>query len=379
VTERTLSVGRATAQTIRHVVMLDRVSALHPQGDDMSVLEATVLTSESKPSPRSRVSSNAPEPDAVSLQEAAREASDSKSFAWIAIADPSQEELQQIQDLFGVHALAIEGVIEGDRRATAQRYGDGMACAVATVSYNTGDETATLTQLNVLTTPRAVIALAHGGATQLDHVRSRVSEDARLARFGPAGVLYAVIDEVIDSYSPAIDGLEDAIESIEDEVFGEDAQHAIARRIYDVHREVIAVERAARPLVDVVDRIRRFVADQDLDLDLQRMFREIDDHAIRSRERLETHRSLLDNALNTHVALVTQRQTEVGLAQNEQMKKVSGWAAILYMPSFVGGVYGMNFRHMPELSWVWGYPFAVGLMAGLGVGMWAIFRRAKWI
>jgi len=153
----------------------------------------------------------------------------------------------------------------------------------------------------------------------------------------------------------------------------------VSRRIYELHREVIGFQRAVQPLGEILDELRILAAEDDTDLELRRLFRDVHDHVIRVADRVDNFRSLLDNALGTLMAVVAQRQTEASLAQNEQTKKVSAWAAILFAPSLVGTVYGMNFHHMPELAWVWGYPFALGLMVALSGALFWVFKHVKWI
>jgi magnesium transporter len=192
-------------------------------------------------------------------------------------------------------------------------------------------------------------------------------------------VLYAILDEVVDAYAPVVAGLENDIDEIEDQIFSEDPSPAVSRRIYELHREVILFQRAVQPLSAVLDELRARATEQDMDIELRRLFRDVHDHVLRVHERIEGFRSLLDNALMAHAAIVGQRQAEASLAQSEQTKRISAWAAILFAPALVGTIYGMNFDHMPELSWRWGYPFALGLMVFSGVIIWAVFRRARWL
>ncbi len=192
-------------------------------------------------------------------------------------------------------------------------------------------------------------------------------------------MLYAILDEVVDSYGPVVAGLENDIDEIEDQIFDRNEGPAVSRRIYELHREVIAFQRAVSPLVGMLAELRDIAAASDADIELRRLFRDVHDHVIRVSDRIDNFRSLLDNALNTHMALVAQRQTEASYAQNEQTKKISAWAAILFGPTLVGTIYGMNFRYMPELDWRYGYPAAVGLMFVLGGVLYALFKRVKWL
>lgn len=302
-----------------------------------------------------------------------------KSFAWIHMHAPADEDLRRLQDTFGVHVLAIEDALERDQRSKVERYDDGLACVARAVRYDADAEEVVFSDVHIFQTTTALIALTFDDAPEMDKVRARLDDDSDVVRLGPDAALYIVLDELVDTYAPVTRALEEDIAQIEDEVFAEDARATIAQRIYELHREVIAVERAARPLVDVLDQIRIRAREHDLDEELLRLYRTVHDHALRTAERVDTYRSILDNALNTHLAIVTQRQTDISIKQNDQTKKISAWAAVLYAPSLVGSIYGMNFRHMPELHWLLGYPAALGLMAGLGVALWAVFRKARWL
>lgn len=204
-----------------------------------------------------------------------------------------------------------------------------------------------------------------------------------LAR-GPMAVLYGIIDEVVDQYEPVVAGLENDIDEIENQLFANDP--AVARRIFELTREVIDFQRAVGPLVPILERLQLDAEAFSVDLEVKRAFRDVHDHAIRIIERSASFRTILENALILHATLVTQRQndamaemTEFSLTQNEQVKKVSGWAAILFAPTLVGTIYGMNFDYMPELHWTFGYPMALVLMATTSVSLYAVFRRKGWL
>ena len=201
---------------------------------------------------------------------------------------------------------------------------------------------------------------------------------------GPEAVLYAVLDEVVDEYVPVDLGLENDIDEIEEQLFSGDPE--VTRRIYDLASEVMEFQRATRPLIGMFDALERGFEKYGVDLELQRYLRDVKDHVIRIVERGDGFRQLLQNALQVHSTLVAQRQneevralSETALAQSEQTKKISSWAAIIFAPSLVAGIYGMNFAYMPELNWPWGYPFAIALMLGFAVALYGIFKRRGWL
>jgi magnesium transporter len=211
-------------------------------------------------------------------------------------------------------------------------------------------------------------------------------------------VLYAILDEVVDQYEPVVAGLENDIDEIEDELFS--AGPDVARRIYELSREVIEFQRATHPIRAMLEALERGAEKYHLDLELQRRLRDVHDHAIRVVERVDAFRVLLQNALTVHATLVAQQQneemqrltesslaqneemrhlSEAGLTQNEEVKKISAWAAILFAPTLVGTVYGMNFENMPELAWPLGYPFSLGLMLAMGIVLYISFKHRKWL
>lgn len=197
-------------------------------------------------------------------------------------------------------------------------------------------------------------------------------------------VLYGIVDEVVDEYGPVVAGLENDIDEIEDQLFANDP--AVARRIFSLTREVIDFQRAVGPLIPILERLQLEAESFGIDVEVGRGFRDAHDHVIRIVERSASFRTILENSLLLHATLVTQRQndamaemTEFSLTQNEQVKKVSGWAAILFAPTLVGTVYGMNFDYMPELHWSLGYPMALGLMAATSLTLYTIFKRKGWL
>jgi magnesium transporter len=316
--------------------------------------------------------------DASTVAEAAARVKRS-GFAWVGLLRPSDEELADVASAFGVHSLAVEDAMKGHQRSKIERYGDNLAMVVRAARYVESTETVEFGEIHLFVGPKAIVAVRLAQEPNLAEVRSRLEGDPSLLALGPRAVLYAVLDEVVDSYGPVVAGLENDIDEIEDQIFGRHAGIAVSRRIYELHREVIAFQRAVQPLIGMLAEVRSLAAEDETDIELRRFFRDVHDHVIRVSDRIDNFRSLLDNALTAHMSLVAQRQTEASYAQNEQTKKISAWAAILFAPSLVGTVYGMNFRHMPELSWEFGYPLALGTMAVLGVILFAVFKRAKWL
>ncbi|MBW0105486.1 magnesium and cobalt transport protein CorA [Pseudonocardia sp. KRD291] len=307
-------------------------------------------------------------------------------FCWIGMLRPSEEELNDVAAEFELHGLAVEDTVNAHQRPKMERYGETQFVVLRPARYVDPVEVVELGEVHLFIGPDFVITVRHAEEPDLSEVRQRLEDDPALLAHGPYAVLYAVLDKVVDDYGPVLDGLQDDIDEIEVQVFGGDP--GVSRRIYQLTREVIAFQRAVEPLQEMFGELRgRFAKSGDAtDLELRRLMRDVIDHATRVMERTEGFRQLLTNILTVNSTLVAQRQndemtrlTEAGFQQNEQMKKVSSWAAILFAPSLIAGIYGMNFDVMPELHWTFGYPFAFALMVLLAVGLFLGFKRQGWL
>ncbi len=211
-----------------------------------------------------------------------------------------------------------------------------------------------------------------------------MESDPDLLRLGPEAVLYAILDAVVDGYAPVVRGLQNDIDEIQTEVFSGDPQ--VSRRIYELSREVIEFQRATRPLLGMLAALEAGFSKYGTSEELQRYLRDVADHATTVVERVDDFQKLLTSILTVNATLVTQAQneemknlTEASYAQNEEIKKVSAWAAILFAPTLIGTVYGMNFDHMPELHWLGGYPLALVLMLFTCLGLYTMFKRQNWL
>lgn len=299
-------------------------------------------------------------------------------MAWIGLFRPTREEIEKVAAEFSLHPLAVEDALSGHQRAKLERYGDTLFAVLLPARYVDAKEMVEFGELHVFVGPDFVVTIRHAESPDLARVRRRMEGLPELLRYGPEAVLYAVLDEVVDEYEPVTAGLQNDIDEIEDDLFG-DVGAELSQRIYRLSREVIGFQRAADPLTTMLQSLLRGADRYGVHIELQRSLRDVLDHTIRITERLASFRVILDNALTVNSTLVTRRQTETALAQNEQVKRISGWAAILFGPSIVAGVYGMNFDHMPELSWAWGYPMALGLMAVTAGGLYAVFKWRRWM
>ncbi len=309
-----------------------------------------------------------------------------RCFCWIGMLRPDESEIRAVADEFGLHELSVEDTVNAHQRPKIERYGETEFIVLRPARYVDSDEVVQIGEVHLFLGPDFVITVRHAVEPDLGTVRQRLENDPDLLAHGPFAVLYAVLDQVVDDYGPVLDGLQDDIDQIEEQVFTGDPN--VSRRIYQLTREVIAFQRAVDPLQELFAELRtRFGKSGDVaDLELKRLMRDVIDHVTRVRERVQGFRELLGNILTVNSTLVAQRQnqemtrlTEAGYQQNEQMKRVSSWAAILFAPTLIGGIYGMNFDHIPELHWAFGYPFALTLMFLLGLGLWLGFKHRGWL
>jgi magnesium transporter len=285
---------------------------------------------------------------------------------------------------FDLHPLAVEDAVTAHQRAKLERYGTTLFMVLRPARYLDDVEQVEFGELHIFTGDDFVVTIRHAEAPDLGRVRRRLEATPALLKLGPEAILYAILDQVVDEYLPVVAGLENDIDEIEDQLFKGDP--AVSRRIYELSREVIEFQRATHPLLNMLVALEAGFDKYKVDLELQRNLRDVHDHAIRVVERADSFRVLLQNALSVHTTLIGQKQndemrslTEASLAQNEEVKRISSWAAILFAPTLVGTIYGMNFTHMPELHWAAGYPLAIALMVATSVTLYLVFKRRGWL
>ncbi|MFB0615703.1 magnesium and cobalt transport protein CorA [Streptomyces sp. AGS-58] len=307
-----------------------------------------------------------------------------RGMAWIGLARPTGSELHSLAAEFDLHPLAIEDAMEAHQRPKLERYGDTLFVVLRAARYLDAPEEVDFGELHVFVGPDFVITVRHGDAPDLSAVRRRMEDAPELLALGPEAVLYAILDAVVDGYAPVVAGVQNDIDEIETEVFRGDPE--VSRRIYELSREMVEFQRATRPLVGMLHGLMAGFAKYETDEELQRYLRDVADHVTHTSERVDGFRQALTEILTVNATLVTQQQNaemralaEAGFEQNEEVKKISSWAAILFAPTLVGTIYGMNFDHMPELHWLFGYPFAIGLMALVCTALYLVFKRRDWL
>lgn len=312
-----------------------------------------------------------------SLEQTSETLSELGGMAWVGLYRPTEAEMAAVATEFGLHGLAVEDAISAHQRPKLERYDDNLFTVLRPARYLDDTETVEFGELHIFTGRNFVVTVRHAETAVVGQVRRRMEERPELLCHGPEAVLYALMDQVVDDYIPVVAGLENDIDEIEDQLFSGDP--LVSRRIYELAREVIHFQRAIHPLPAMMQQLRRGFEKYEVDTELQHSLRDVEDHVERLISRADSFRDLLQNALTLDGTLTANRQNLASAEQNEQVKKISSWAAIFFAPSFVAGVYGMNFTQMPELHWTFGYPMAIGMMAAIATIMYAIFKRRGWL
>jgi magnesium transporter len=307
---------------------------------------------------------------AVPVHDAMEACRETGAFTWIGLYEPTEDEFDSIRREFNLHELAVEDAIHAHQRPKLEVYGDMVFIVLKTARYIDPEEVVRLGEILIFLGHDYIITVRHGEASELKDVRQGLEEDPELLAHGPGAVLHAIVDKVVDDYSPAITGLGDDIDEIENQVFsGERANPA--ERIYKLKREVLEFSHAVGPLVDPVDRLSKGRYEV-IHPEVRTYFRDVNDHLLRAHEQLESYRDLLTSVLSANLAQVTVRQ-------NEDVRRISAIVAILAVPTAIAGLYGMNFEHMPELGWTLGYPLVLAVMATVCFTLYRYFKRVGWL
>ena len=304
--------------------------------------------------------------DLDSAFEAGRD--DSEAFVWIGLHEPSPAEFEAVVTEFNLPPLAVEDALAPHQRPKFEMYGDLAFLVIKPASF--GDQMVELGQVVLFMSHDFVVSVRHGDSTALHQVRLRLEKQPELLASGPSAVVYAVLDRAVDDYVQVLDHLDADVQTLEQSVFSSGRDNN-AQGIYRLKREVLEFQRAVGPLQDAVASL---VAGTHKAIHeaTREYFRDVQDHLARTVEQLAAIDALLGTALSANLA-------EVGIRQNEDMRKISAWVAIVAVPTLIAGVYGMNFEHMPELRWKYGYAFALALMALSCSLLYRAFKRNGWL
>jgi magnesium transporter len=307
----------------------------------------------------------------VDLEHAYDERGKDDTFVWIGLYEPTAEEFDSLRREFDLHPLAVEDAIESHQRPKLEVYGDMLLLVLKTARYVDPTEVIELGELLIFLGHDYVITVRHGEASELGPVRETLESDPDRLRHGPGAVLHAILDRVVDDYAPAIEGLQEDIDQVEGELFTEARSSNPGERIYRLLREVLAFRRATAPLVDPIEKLAAGHFEQVTE-EIRDYFRDVNDHLIRARDLLDGMHDLLTSSLQANLA-------QVGIRQNEDIRRISAWVAIIAVPTALAGIYGMNFENMPELDWSYGYPAVLLLMLVICTSLYLYFRRAGWL
>jgi len=294
--------------------------------------------------------------------------------AWVALYRPTEQEFTGVAREFDLPERSVEDAVRAHQRPKLERYGETLFCVLRAARYIDDAETVEFSELHVFAAQRFVVTVRHGEAPDLPALRRSLESRPDLLRRAPVAILHAIVERVVDDYAPVLAGVENDIDEIEDAVFGGKAE--VSRRVYELSREVIAFQRATRPLAPMLERL---MGDRGVSDDERMHLGDAQDHALRVVEQADALRQLLQNILNVNLTLETKALNEASNAQNEEVKMISAWAAILFAPTLVGTVYGMNFDGIPELQWRFGYAYALLLMVATSVTLYLVFKRRRWI
>ncbi|MCG7526785.1 magnesium and cobalt transport protein CorA [Streptomyces sp. OfavH-34-F] len=302
-------------------------------------------------------------------------------FVWIGLHEPTEAEFAGIAREFGLHPLAVEDAVHAHQRPKLERYDETLFTVFKTIHYvehaelTATSEVVETGEVMCFTGRDFIITVRHGGHGSLRALRHRLEEDPELLVKGPSAVLHSIADHVVDGYIAVADAVQDDIDEVEIEVFSTpdkgSARGSDAGRIYQLKREVLEFKRAVSPLLRPMqllsERPMRLI-----DPDIQKYFRDVADHLVRVQEEVIGFDELLNSILQANLAQAT-------VAQNEDMRKITSWAAIIAVPTMICGVYGMNFEHMPELKWTYGYPMVLGFIGAVCFSIHRMLKRNGWL
>jgi magnesium transporter len=292
-------------------------------------------------------------------------------FVWLGLYEPEKDTLRAVQQQFGLHDLAVEDAYNAHQRPKLELYEDSLFVVLRTAHLAAEPRHLEFGETHVFLGRNYLVTVRHGSLRSHIGVRQRCESTPHLLAKGPGYVLYALMDFVVDQYLPIVQQIEEEVDDLEDVIFGETANGNATARVYQLKRDLLALRRAIAPLVEVCNRLMRFELPH-IPEDTRVYFRDVYDHIVRLNEAIDAQRELLTTALEAHLSIMSH-------AQNEHMKRITAWAAMIAVPTMIAGIYGMNFRNMPELGWSYGYYASIGVMGAACVGLYVGFKRSGWL
>jgi magnesium transporter len=291
------------------------------------------------------------------------------TFVWVGLHEPDEELLLKLQDEFGLHDLAIEDAHAAHQRTKIETYGDSLFLVVQTAQLINGH--LAFGETHIFFGPRYLVTVRHGASLSYAPARRTCEHTPTLLALGPSYALYGVLDFIVDNLLPIVREFREELQQLEQDIFAETFKRSTVHRLYDMQRDLMTLRLAVAPLQDIISQLVRLhpqlIADE-----LRPYFRDVYDHVFRVNESIGAMREMLAAAINVNLSLVT-------FGQNEVMKKLAGWAAMLAAPTLLTSWYGMNFTHMPELSQPWAYPAIIVAMLCVVGGIFLLLKRSKWL
>jgi magnesium transporter len=305
--------------------------------------------------------------DYVSLRAAASGATD---FVWVGLSDPTEHELEEVENAFGLHPLAVEDALNAHQRPKLERYGDSLFLTLRTLWYVDAEDAVETGEINMFIGKDYVVTVRHGEGSELHSSRLHLEAREGVLTHGPSAVVYAVCDRVVDGYEAVAASLEVDVDEVENSVFSTERTNDSVR-IYTLKREIAEMRRAVQPLREPMRQFAAGTVDG-IDAEAMPFFRDVSDHLTRTAETIDSLDYLLTSAFQGHLA-------RISVQQNDDMRKISAGIGLVAVPTLIAGVYGMNFDHMPELHWTLGYPLVIGLMVVCSWALWVFFKRSGWL
>jgi magnesium transporter len=305
----------------------------------------------------------------VPIEEISEHLKQPGTFVWVALKDPAPEELHQMAEEFSLHELAVEDALKGHQRPKVEEYGDSIFAVLQVIELH-GDDIH-VGEVDIFVGKNYVLSIRQRTEIGFASVRERAEREPDLLKFGSGFVFYALMDNIVDRYFPVVDALEVELEKIEERIFSGEPAREIIKDLYSLKHKGMVVRHAVEPLIEAVHKLYGGRVPQ-VCVGTQEYFRDVFDHLLRVSQQLDGLRDMVITAMQVNLSMIS-------LSENEVTKRLAAYAALVAVPTMVAGIYGMNFKNMPELSWEWGYPMAVGIMVGIDAYLWFKFRRTGWL
>jgi magnesium transporter len=290
-------------------------------------------------------------------------------FVWVGLKDPTPGELEEMREEFGLHELAVEDARHGHQRPKIEEYGNSLFAVLQTVEFKEAE--LHVGEVDIFVGPNYILSVRLHTERGFADVRARCEREPHLLKHGAAYVFYALMDAVVDRYFPILDALESELEQIEEQIFMRNTARSNIEALYALKRSLMTLKHAVDPLMEAVSKLYGGRVPQ-ICSGMGEYFRDVFDHLQRLHATIEGIRDMQTTAIQVNLGMISLNETEV-------TKKLAAWAAIIGVPTMIAGIYGMNFKNMPELEWAWGYPVSVAVMAAIDIWLYFQFKKVKWL